>query len=173
MGGPPASPLVMKVCELLDDGEWHDVEWLIREVGKLVPPGQAIRRAELRRKQNARDAPAERQRPYNEDRQIASGRRSFVRDAINSSREHFETDGQRIRMLSLPSRVKRDRARARAQHHFEPADLADEIGRGANARAIINELSPNQLYDLALELANREAARQFGYGPAYGGPPKD
>lgn len=176
-GGPPANPLMMRLFELIDDGEWHEVEPLLREVGKMIPPGQAIRRAELRRRNSGHATPLERRRPVSEERQIVSGQRSFARDTINSARTHvevkFDEDGvEHIRMLSLPPRVRRDRARARAHHHFDAADLADEIGKGADARALINELSPTQLYDLALELAKREAARQFGYGPAYGGPPK-
>lgn len=159
----------MKLCELLDDREWHKAEDLILELGKLIPPGQAIRRAELRRRLASgqrNEAPSERARPLSKDRQIAGGRRSYARDAFSGMRKYTETkfDDEGVewmRMIELPARVKRDRARARAHFHFEPSDLADEIGAGADAPALIKELTPKQLTELALELARRERARQL------------
>lgn len=164
VGGPPATPLAMRVCELLDDGEWKPFEAIAREAGKLVPPGQAMRRAEVRRKGQRHGAPAQRSRPISEERAIASGRRSFVRDTINATRQCFEfkqddDDVEYVRMTSLPPRVRRDRARQRAHHHFVPGDLADEIRDGAHAAALIKELSLPQLQELAMELAKREQAR--------------
>lgn len=161
-GGGPSSPLTMKVCELLDDREWHRVEEIIREVGKLVPPGQAIRRAELRRKNTSRTP--ERKQPVSEDRLIKSGRRSFVRDSMGSARPHvelkFDDEGvEWVRLLSLPPRVARDRARARAHFHFDPVTLANELRDGADARALLGELSQQNLLKVGIELAQRERAR--------------
>lgn len=166
VGGPPASPVQLKLVEVLEDREWHDVEKVIREVGKIIPPGQAVRRAEVRRKgatKPNREVPAERKRPLSEDRLIASGRRSYARDAFHGTRKYLEfkrEDGvEWVRLLEIPGRVARDRARARARFHFEPTELADEIRDGADAGAMMGELSPAQLLVLALELARRERAR--------------
>lgn len=162
-GGPPANPLVVKLCELCEDGDWHELEPILREIGKLVPPGKAIRRAESIR-QSVANAPAERHQPKPPERLIQYGRRSWARDALGASRRYFEqkedADGTRwIRMRELPPRVARDRARARAHAHFDPVELADELRAGAVASALLGELSQPQLLRVAVELASRERAR--------------
>ena len=43
-----------RLVELLVDGNWHDLEQVLAEVGKLVPPGQAMREMERSRRNNAR-----------------------------------------------------------------------------------------------------------------------
>ena len=109
-GGPPANPLTMRACELLDDREWHELEALFRALGKLVPPGKAVRRAERERKgQRGGTAPSERVKERSHERLIQFGRRSYARDAINASARYFErkTDDERvewIRMLEVPPR---------------------------------------------------------------------
>jgi hypothetical protein len=152
----------MRLYEVLDDREWHNEEEVIREVGKVIPPGQAIRRNELRRA-NQRGKKEERQRPLSEERRITAGRRDFVRDALTASAKYHEVkvvDGQRwVRATGIPPRVARDRARARAHFHLDPELLADEIAQGADADALLSELDRQQLKKVALELARRERRR--------------
>ena len=142
-------------ADLLTDGEWREYEWMIRELGKLVPPGRAIRRNEQDRSYNS-DA-RERVRPLSPERAIQAGRRAIVRDALRvSSYEHEERDGIRfVRMLRVPPRVARERARRRAHALFDPAQLADELARGADAHGLLGELSERQIRLLALALVER------------------
>jgi hypothetical protein len=108
-GGQPPGPILRRAVELLEGGEWHDFEAVMRELGKLVPPGVAIRRAE-RTRRLATGTP-ERQRPRPTERQIESGKRQIVRETI--SRPDFERDPlgapKRIRLLSVPLSIGRER----------------------------------------------------------------
>lgn len=44
--GRPRKPWTQKVFELLEDGEWHDIDRVILSAAGLVPPGVAYRYAE-------------------------------------------------------------------------------------------------------------------------------
>ena len=57
-GGSRPSELLMKVAELLDDRLWHPLEAVIKDAGKVIPPGKAMRVSEKRRQ--ARGGPPER-----------------------------------------------------------------------------------------------------------------
>lgn len=46
---PPRSPVRLRLDELLADGDWHDREPIVLALMPLVPPGQAVRRANLNR----------------------------------------------------------------------------------------------------------------------------
>lgn len=47
MGQP--SPYLQRALALLADGSWHNQETVLREMIKLIPPGQCLRRAERNR----------------------------------------------------------------------------------------------------------------------------
>ena len=98
---------LLRVCELLDDGDWHDYEWLIREAGRVIPPGKAMRQSErVRAKWDG--APERRVRSRSDEQLIRSGKRSILHDAISHSPafQTRQTDhGREIRMVHVPPRV--------------------------------------------------------------------
>ncbi|WP_460630121.1 hypothetical protein [Intrasporangium mesophilum] len=113
------------MCDLLEGRGWVQREWLIREAGKVIPPGQAIRQAERdRRKAAGRDRPkppSERAIARSEDRLIQAGRRTLVvarlRLRYGSAFIERMTDAEGVewvRMLSLPESVVQERERLRA-----------------------------------------------------------
>lgn len=111
------SPLLVKAVELLEDGEWHDYELIVRQIARVYPIGKAARLTEAAR---ARLTPGEpRTRPLSAARQIESGARIKARATLLGSRA-FEVDPRRvpagrrstgevstrrIRMLHVPATV--------------------------------------------------------------------
>lgn len=169
-GGPESSEVARKLVELLERGgeQGVDKETVIREVGKVIPPGRAIRQAERARRKAAGvergTVPEQRARPVSDDRLIQYGRRALVVAAFHTMKANIErykdADGvEWVRLLSVPPAVARDRARARAHHQFDEVDIADELRDGAPASALLGELTPAQLMRVALELARRERER--------------
>ena len=103
--------LMLRVCELLDDGDWHDLEHVYREAGKTIPPGRAIRSAEYNRAK-VRNAPAHRVKTRSNDQLITYGRRRIIYELLRHA--SFETrqgpDGGRVvRMIQPPGQVQRYR----------------------------------------------------------------
>lgn len=152
-----ANELLMRVCELLDDHEWHDYESVVRELGKLIPPGVAIRRNELDRSQQSEGRP--RHMRTSEERQIQSGKRGITRDAMRSRYFERKSDGARVmvRLVRLPDSVARSRAR-QARETFDPRRVCDELARGALDHRVMSALTIVQLRALARELAERARA---------------
>lgn len=91
---PPSgkkSPMRVRAEELLSDGEWHNFERVVSQVSRLVPPGQAARRAEIMRQYGGKArGPARRVVPRELDHQIRSGARAIVKDILRD--EIFEID---------------------------------------------------------------------------------
>lgn len=77
-----------RLNEVLADGEWHDIEDVIREVAKSVPPGVATRTAERHRKAKVIDG----SRPNNgyKGNPVLVGARRVARELI-WSRKHRGT----------------------------------------------------------------------------------
>lgn len=121
-GGPPPDAIVVRLCELLESrgGAPVEREWLIREAGKVIPPGVAIRRTEQVRKIKAgRVAPAQRYKTASDERLIQIGRRSLVVARMEAMKARLqrrtdENGVQWVRLVSLPPRVVRERERLRA-----------------------------------------------------------
>lgn len=169
-GGAEASELAKKLVELLERGgeQGVDKETLIRESGKVIPPGRAIRQSERSRKKAAGvergSVPEQRARAVSDDRLIQYGRRAIVVAALRTMRANIEryddADGvEWVRLLSVPPAVARDRARARAHHLFDAVEVADELRDGAPIRVLLGELTPAQLMSVTVELAERERRR--------------
>jgi len=72
--------LTDKAVELLADGEWHDLEWFLRELGKTILPGQAVREMERARKQSLRHRNLDvKPRTYGSiERTVESGKRRLA-----------------------------------------------------------------------------------------------
>lgn len=104
---------MLRVTELLEDGEWHDFEEVLAQLMKLIPPGRALRRTEAMRRYKS-DA-EERQRPFSQERQIASGKRAIAKDAL--AKPYIEiyplgkVKNKRVRMTELPPKVRVERSR--------------------------------------------------------------
>lgn len=170
-GGPEASELSTKLVELLERGGEPGVEreTLIREAGKIIPPGRAMRQAEIARKGSSkgRGAPSARTRPVSDDRLVQIGRRGIVVSALVNMKayrqveQYPDADGvEWVRLLEVPPAVARDRARVRAHHQFDVVEVVDEIRDGTIAAStLLGELTPAQLMRVALELAARERQR--------------
>jgi hypothetical protein len=112
---PPISPVLIRAVELLEDRAWHDYEATIRELARMVPPGKAIRRAERLRAQRG---PAERYVPVSDERAIASGQRSIVKDSLHAPWFEVCPAGvlplelrplRRVRLVMVPAYIQRSR----------------------------------------------------------------
>lgn len=87
-------PILDRAKELLADGEWHDYEELLSELGKLIPPGMAFRAAERSRRNSLKSRglevkPRTVEQPY--ERLVATGRRVILMDKLRP-RYGFELD---------------------------------------------------------------------------------
>jgi hypothetical protein len=80
---PPLAPWSRRILELLADGAWHDREELITAAMATVPPGMAFRRGEILRRCQLANPDQPRSRG-GRDTAIATGRRTYARDAIHS-----------------------------------------------------------------------------------------
>jgi hypothetical protein len=79
--------------DLLADGQWHDLEVILREMGKFIPPGQAVREMERSRRKSARHRGLEvKPRTFHRspEREVESGRRRLALEALRHG--HFEVD---------------------------------------------------------------------------------
>lgn len=164
-GGRPPSELALKIIELLEDGEWHDYEKTIREAGKIIPPGRAMRRAEQARRGANPNSPSERARPLPPERLVATGRRYIVRDGLRGG--HVETktdsDGVRwVRLTGLPDAVASTRTREQRERDAESARAAElvelraKLRAGADPHELLSELPRATLLRFAVSLAHCE-----------------
>lgn len=103
------SPSTQRLFELADDGEWHDVEPVLAEMGRLVLPGRAYRRAEQNRlnstgvDEHGNKKP--RRKPRTHEELIAIGRHLIARELLNSQRrvERRVVDGvKQFRLRPAP-----------------------------------------------------------------------
>jgi hypothetical protein len=141
----PVNPLQRRAVELLGDGQWRDFETVVAELSKLVPPGQAVRKSEKIRRA-AKGAPEQRKKTRDAERLIASGARTFAREALRES-NGFEQrvdpfDGARlVRMRKMPKRVA---YALRVEGNTTAARaLVDELlDSDASARAVKRRLDP-------------------------------
>lgn len=92
------TPQLERAYELLSDGEWHDREKILFEISKRIPPGVAMRHAELVRQTSGKTpAPPERVKKRSTEFLIASGKRSLARSALRGSRiEHRRDDDGKV-----------------------------------------------------------------------------
>lgn len=120
--------------EQLNDGEWHPMEPLLRQVARWVPPGQALRRVERERVtqreryvRNRGFEPPRRARQAGEDDRrimIESGQRRIARDLVkaacqNSTKQRSAYEVKKdangrylMRMTAVPWVIRGDQARA-------------------------------------------------------------
>ena len=109
------SPIRARLLELLDDEEWHDYERIMAQCIKLVPPGQAYRKAEESRlaARQREGLPATPRKKYTDsDKVIRSGARQVVSQLIQGQKE-FEIeprgvvprDGPRKKIRLVKSRM--------------------------------------------------------------------
>lgn len=122
---PTTSPQFDKMIEVLKDGIWRDREWVINEIGKAIPPGVAIRRAELLRVQGVRQrkkqglkvtAEHERKIARSNDYLARAGRRNLALTALQSVRIETREHGDVVQVRLLPPKP----------HHRTAARLARE-----------------------------------------------
>jgi hypothetical protein len=141
---------LVRLTELLEDGEWHRLDQVIREVGKLIPPGRAVRQAESDRL--AAGGPPQRKVPLPVERQIESGRRTIVRSMLGyAGGRYFEVDPRprggvraspdtRVRMKEVPASVARDRKLAADGRSVNSA-LIDSLIASDDPRAMLAALT--------------------------------
>jgi hypothetical protein len=124
------SPIRAKLLELLDDEEWHDYERVMAQCMKMVPPGQAYRKAEESRvgylqRNNLEVKP--RVRNTDSDQVIRSGARQVVSQLIQGQRE-FEVEPKGIVPRNGP-RKKIRLVKSRLPYHGwrKPEDVSDRV----------------------------------------------
>jgi len=170
-GGPPASPILTRAVELTEDGQWHNMEKLLRELAKMVPPGRAMRRAESNRL-NVGGPP---QRATGEvERILKTGRRSIVRDFVRPP--WFELDppvavsgrvdpDRKVRLVQVPKRMIRDRGRSADGTYFNPVIIAKRLREAEQPRIILRTLKQSELLLVVLELLNAEDTSLMRFHP--------
>jgi hypothetical protein len=133
--GQPLSEWRKRIHELLADGEWHELDPVVKDALLRVPPGPAFRHAE---KQRERQSGEPRQRGDMDDA-IAAGRRSIAMQSVGAAvrsgkLERKEENGklwlrdpQAARLRGVSPQYVAQRA---AQQGMSVADdLADELRR--------------------------------------------
>lgn len=156
----PLSEWRKRMHELLSDGEWHEMEPVVREAMLFVPPGPAYRHAEKARVRGT--GPAKRERGSDSDA-IAAGQRQIVMQSVYAAVKYgaFErkVDGGvfYIRDVSIGKRPATDSdaddlARAlrdqiaywdRTKKIIPPGDVRDQILGGDPVKDIKEALRRN------------------------------
>lgn len=156
-GGAPASPVLRAATELLEDGEPREFNSVVRELGRHVPPGVAIRKTEMVRRGQRKDAPDERVRQRDPERLIESGRRTIVRQALRAPFfEYSEHDGARfVRLVEVPPRVQRDREAERDGLLVDPARVIAAAEAGEDVTFLLHDATRAALLRVSLALAAR------------------
>jgi hypothetical protein len=146
---------MVRVTELLEDGEWRDIDWIVREAGKVVPPAKAIRVQEATRLKAG--GPPVRHRPLSDERRIESGRRYMVRQVLHSMKTSVERDGTRFRLLRLPPRVEYYRKADADGRSFEASRILDQAVASHDPETVWahRNFKPNQWERLVLEAVRR------------------
>lgn len=135
------------------------MEEVHREVGKVVPPGVALRRNERARRGNG-----ERARPISTERAIQSGKRGIVGDAMaQANGRYFETTAstghrdpnRQIRMVTMPPAIARQRALQAAGELFVPDEVIDKLLASEHPTVTLHNLSRGQVDRVALRLLER------------------
>lgn len=118
-----------RAYEYAGDGEWHDFEDVLREVGKVVPPGIAMRSVEYARMRNAirtaatttgrnrtiaQEGRVKKRDPQDLVRQGARAltRRLFQVTKANKHSVAWEIEDGKFRYRRLPRQLITDQARA-------------------------------------------------------------
>lgn len=121
--GAPLSEWRKRVQALLEDGEWHEQEPVVRDAMRFVPPGPAYRHAEYARTRG-NDAP--RQRGDQSDA-IAAGQRQMTMQSIHAAVRNGKIERKRegdVTYLRLTSGSPK-----RPAGWTESDDLAEELRR--------------------------------------------
>lgn len=148
--------MLVRAADLLEDGEWHDYEQVIRELAKMVPPGRALRHAEKIRKAagNGRNKnedwnpPEQRVRARSREQIIATGARSIARSMIHHKDieiRHLSDSHKgpkQIRMLRVPHSVQVSRLMADNGTLFQPETVVAELLRLSGPKAGSHVLDP-------------------------------
>ena len=85
---PKTTEFVRTLFRELSDGEWHDREVVTQKAMIAIPPGQAFRTAEVRRR-NAKNHSDQRAYHHDRDHQIRVGARFMVSRAL-TNRHSFQ-----------------------------------------------------------------------------------
>lgn len=122
MSPPPARermPLSQAALDLLADGEWHSYPAVHRQLMLLVPPGQALRRAERQRLDSARhQASAERIKQLTTGRLIEIGARGVVTAMLLTNTRNSRPTSRRnspLEMTDAPIESRMIRLRPRPE----------------------------------------------------------
>jgi hypothetical protein len=168
VGGTEPGAVLLKLVEVLQDGEWHNLEDVHREVGKVIAPGVALRRNERNRRslQRRHESPeGERTRPISTERAIQAGKRSIVTDALaqHSERSYFQRTPARfpkdpdrlVRMVKMPPAVAQYRALQAAGRLFLADEVVDVMMTSDHPRVVLDSLSREQVQRVAVRLVER------------------
>lgn len=157
-GGPRPTELLLKLCDVLGDQQWHPLEAVVAEAGKVIPPGIAMRRTERERKYSG---PEQRVKAREPERLIQLGKASIVKEVLYGANFERKHEGDRIlvRMATLPQRVRYERSRLLVDRLLASHDAIGEVFADGVPKVILGQLTYEQLFQVALELANRERER--------------
>lgn len=158
-GGPAPTEMLLKLTELLEDGQWRSVADVVEEVGKVIPPGVAIRTAEVQRRNGG--GGAQRARPVSDATLVTVGRRAKVRDMLAKARGlEFDPPGNRaasskVRMAALPPRIaewRRLQAEGKAVH---TASVLDDLIASHDPEAMMVDWKQARLRAVLLQAVER------------------
>lgn len=119
------SPPMQRAVQVLIDGEWHDEEQVLLAMMRVIPPGQAMRRAESKRRGQRAAARARFESPHRQVQRDpetlrAMGARAIAGDLLRHSKR-IERADRRVRIR--PEALERLR-RELSERQAAPAQLA-------------------------------------------------
>lgn len=104
----PLSAYMQRAFEVLADGEWHQEQLILAEMVKVIPPAQAIRRAERRRVNQRASArlttPPARQADRDVETLRLMGARHIAQDSLRGSKSVEYRSDSGMRWVRLKAR---------------------------------------------------------------------
>lgn len=131
------TPHLRVAFELMADGEWHDRDAVVMEMGKAIPPGQAVRFVEQQRLLKREQAKKMGLKVKETDKRVkdrsswflvTSGRRAIAMKALASARrvEKERRENGKVFIRLRPPMPDRHHPRRSGDNHTPQPDAADQ-----------------------------------------------
>lgn len=161
-GNRPPTAWLLRLVELLEDGEWHPYHVVLDEAAKVVPPGEAYRRCTAKGTRGV----------WNDERRKTYGARELVRATL-ANPVLFESKPRRrvaagqvklVRMVKVPGSVAwaRKEPERRVAVHARRVRDALRSEDEALAYRLLGKLTREEVERVVVEMARRGRAKPGG-----------